>query len=136
MRLAIIFFSFKNLYFQVTSISSQVSSDEPAQQPIKPPEGGGEKHERLLKVSLLEKLSERLVAADKVAAGVDSKELEDDGETYSPSPVSTVSSSGELGGVYMLYSDGSHSEDEEQEGSGGIGRRRIGREVGGRGQVM
>ena len=37
---------------------------------------------------------------------------EDGGETYSPSPVSTVSSSGEVGGVYTLFSDALHSEED------------------------
>lgn len=38
---------------------------------------------------------------------------DDDSEAYSPSPVSTVSSSGEVGGVYTLYSDVIHSDDDQ-----------------------
>lgn len=38
---------------------------------------------------------------------------EDEVEMFSPSPVSTVSSSGEVGGVYTLYSDATHSEDDK-----------------------
>ncbi len=109
-------------------MSSQLASEESAtqqQQQQAPPKaaetGAGDKHS-LLKTSLLEKLSERLAdkltASDKGLTSEDNKELEEDKETYSPSPVSTVSSSGEQGGVYMLYSDATHSEDEEQEGSG------------------
>ena len=52
-------------------------------------------------------------AAGSGAAG----EGDDGSEIYSPSSVSTVSSSGEVGGVYTLYSDMVHSE-EEQELSG------------------
>ena len=48
-----------------------------------------------------------------------SRDKEDEGEMYSPSPVSTVSSSGEVGGVYTLYSENIHSEvEDEQELSG------------------
>ena len=109
-------------------MSSQCGPEEAgassSQQPARGSEAAAGEKPSVLKASLLEKLSERLAAVDKVSpapeksAGDESKEGEEDREMYSPSPVSTVSSSGEQGGVYMLHSDGTHSDEGEQEGSG------------------
>lgn len=57
----------------------------------------------------MERLSEKLLS-DGGGSDVGGEE---EGDLYSPSPVSTVSSSGEVGGVYTLYSDMMHSEDEK-----------------------
>lgn len=62
---------------------------------------------------MLEKISEKLLSAGK-GAREEGGEGEEDRERYSPSPVSTVSSSGEVGGVYMLYSDATHSEEDDE----------------------
>ena len=71
-----------------------------------------DKHEHSLKLSLLEKISKfsRIVSDMGSTLGGD---VEDEGEAYSPSPSSTVSSSGEMGGVYTLYS-GTNSEDDKE----------------------
>ena len=68
-----------------------------------------DRHENSLKFSNLEKFTDGGVS-DVGGAYIG----DDDGsEMYSPSPVSTVSSSGEVGGVYTLYSDAMHSEDDK-----------------------
>lgn len=65
----------------------------------------------------LEKVTEKLSCANNVGVapdlvGASGDDGEDEGDLYSPSPVSTISSSGEAGGVYTLYSDAANSEDE------------------------
>ena len=60
------------------------------------------------KLSLFERLlSEKGGGPDSGGPG------EEEGEGYSPSPISTVSSSGEVGGVYTLYSDMVQSDEEK-----------------------
>ena len=101
---------------KVTSLKGHTFSDEHTH--LLKAQGSSDKQESLLKASLLkatllEKISGKLPFAER-SVGEEGVEGEEDGEHYSPSPVSTVSSSGEVGGVYMLYSDATHSEDEEE----------------------
>ena len=83
---------------------------------------------RLLQISLSEKISEKVVAMQesgggggggggKTAAGGSGGE---EGGEYSPSPVSTISSSGDAEGVYTLYTD--EESGSSSEGGGGEGR--------------
>ena len=72
----------------------------------------------VLKASLLEKISEKSTPAESGLTEEGGHGPEEVRERSSPSPISTISSSGEVGGVYMLYSDISNSEDEEEEASG------------------
>ena len=77
---------------------------------------------RLLQISLSEKISEKVVAMQesgggKTAAGASGGE---EGGEYSPSPVSTISSSGDAEGVYTLYTD--EESGSSSEGGGGEGR--------------
>jgi hypothetical protein len=51
-------------------------------------------------------------SSESTEGGVACGDGEEDNEMYSPSPVSTVSSSGEVGGVYTLFSDLVHSEED------------------------
>ncbi len=61
---------------------------------------------KLIELSWSEKISE------KIAAGGKEGENEEEGSERTPSPVSTISSSGEVEGAYTLYtSDGSQTSD-------------------------
>lgn len=82
-----------------------MSEDQAAHKP-----SAGTAHEQALRLCVLEKLAD-VVLPDVSRAFIG--EGEDDSEMYSPSPVSTVSSSGEVGGVYTLYSDALPSEEEQ-----------------------
>ncbi len=60
----------------------------------------------MLQLSLSEKISEKPAAAGRGGEGEREGEGEgDEGSERTPSPVSTVSSSGEVEGVYTLYTD-------------------------------
>ena len=67
----------------------------------------------MLQLSLSEKISEKLSA---VAASKD----KDEGSERSPSPCSTVSSSGEVEGVYTLYTDEGTQSSDDDSGEGHV----------------
>ena len=93
-----------------TPASSQApaaSSKDASTIPVKTRTEKDDRIVRMLQLSLSEKISEKLSA---VAASKD----KDEGSERSPSPCSTVSSSGEVEGVYTLYTDeGTQSSDDD-----------------------
>lgn len=79
--------------------------------PIKTRTEKQERLAKLLQLSLSEKISEKIAAV-----GAEGEGEREEGSDRSPSPSSTVSSSGEVEGVYTLYTDeGSQSSDESGE---------------------
>ena len=71
---------------------------------------------RMLQMSLSEKISEKLAAMS--GGGGDEGKKGEEGNERSPSPASTVSSSGEVEGAYSLYTD---DDDGSQSGDDGEG---------------
>ena len=99
--------SLKALALAASPAQSQATKDA-SSAPIKTRTEKQDRIARMLQISLSEKISEKLAAV--LGGGGEGEE----GSERSPSPCSTVSSSGEVEGVYTLYTDeASQSSDDE-----------------------
>ena len=95
---------------------SQPKSKDASTTPIKTRTEQQEKFVRTLQASLSEKISEKVPVLDVPASVEQSEDLFD---VSTPSVSSTVSSSGDVEGVYTLYSDEmTQSSDGEEEAAG------------------
>ena len=96
-----------------TVAPSQPKSKDTATTPIKTRTEQQDKFVRALQASLSEKISEKVPVLDAPPSAENSEDLFD---VSTPSVCSTVSSSGDVEGVYTLYSDEmtQSSEDEEE----------------------
>ena len=96
-----------------SSSQPQQTSKDTSATPIKTRTEKQERIVRMLQMSLSEKISEKLAAMS--GGGGDEGKKGEEGNERSPSPTSTVSSSGEVEGAYSLYTDdddGSQSGDD------------------------
>ncbi len=107
---SLLFNSFKKAQTLATahhgSSAHPSASQRESSAPIKTRTEKEDRMAKLIELSWSEKISE------KIAAGGKEGENEEEGSERTPSPVSTISSSGEVEGAYTLYtSDGSQTSD-------------------------
>ena len=104
-----------------TAAPSQPKSKDTATTPIKTRTEQQDKFVRALQASLSEKISEKVPVQDIPASAENSEDLFD---VSTPSVSSTVSSSGDVEGVYTLFSDEmTQSSEDEDETAGEMDKR-------------